>query len=578
MENKSEEKEKMLSKFIEPYVRTKIILGIILLLIIGSILLWIGFNKSENLYFYLLREIGKATIITALVSSTFKWYFGRQFALIEEEKEKTERQLHEEREEFEREKDELFREEVNNQLEILREKVLSQTKEIASQATCIDAIQAANVDRFYQNRGEASEDIKNTLLRESVEEIKMIGISLNDFMRDENEMLHQAWLSLRKYIEDDDPPVGSEKLDIKVLIIDYRSNGAYLRGKAEGEEGLDTRLPSDVADTMRDLLSLQKWFDISNSSNLQKRRVTFDAKVYRTCPILHLVWTPYAAFVQPYHFRPRHSKSRIPIIKYHNSGELDCVHQELNFHFQWIWNNAAVPLKDHMIMNCIGVDDAIREANINNIYYNTDESKTRIIKMIQKTDKILWIKGISLHSFFTHGDLYDALSNACRRKVDVKVLLINPNSHQAVLRSFREYLISHPNSQLSNYDDSARKSERLYMDTINSINFINIQLMRRIGYKTKFNVKLYESSPESFTLITDGEVLVEQYHYGKIIDRLTENQPDVILGGDVPVLEYQKMPDDKMHDKRRDPYKLFKDNFDYTFKYCSKHINEFNIR
>jgi len=206
----------------------------------------------------------------------------------------------------------------------------------------------------------------------------------------------------------------------------------------------------------------------------------------------------------------------------------------------------------------VGVAETVRDANISNMFYNYAESRARIIKLIEKTQKRLWIKGISLHSYFTYAnaDLIEAVINAYERNVDVKILLINPNSEQAKFRSFREYLMGHPDSQMEHLMKKARHGERLYTDTATSINFIRLQLKNRVQNR-ELGVKLYNSGPECFTLLTDEAVLVEQYHYGKITGSV---QTGLILGGDIPVTEYLKKQADQIADKKKDPYQLFMDS------------------
>jgi len=566
--NKIEEPE--LPKFVKPYVRLRVTLTIIVLVAIGIFLVLLGFGKTGQLFYYMCVEIGKAILFTVLVSTAINWYFKRQISILEREKQAVERQYQERTANYEAEKDELFRQTVNKQLDLLRTEVLGQTQGIAEQAVCFDALQAADVDRFYPNRDEASSGIKGALLQRGVTSIKLMGISLNDFMRDENPDLHEAWVGISRYIEEDKPPSDSEKLDIQVLIIDPRSEGAYLRSQAEGIKGADSRLNADVSDTMRDLYKLEKMANVSNNTH---RRVTFSARVYRTSPTMFLAWTPYAAFVQSYYFRPRHTKGHYPTINFHTSGKEESVHQELGFHFDWIWDKASTTLEEHLNLLNVGVAETVRDANISNMFYNYAESRARIIKLIEKTQKRLWIKGISLHSYFTYAnsDLIEAVIKAYERNVDVKILLINPNSEQAKFRSFREYLMGHPDSQMEHFDEKARHGERLYTDTATSINFIRLQLKNRILNK-ELGVKLYNSGPECFTLLTDEAVLVEQYHYGKITGSV---QTGLILGGDIPVTEYLKKQADQIADKKKDPYQLFMDSFEYVYDHCSIGFNEF---
>ncbi len=558
-------------KFIKGYVRLSVILAIIVLIFLGSLLIWSGFGRTDQLFYYILVEIGKAILLTIVVSTAINWYFRRQLSILDEEKKEVEREYQERKDKYEAEKDEQFRQTVNTQLDQLRGEVLGQTEDIAEQAICFDALQSAEVDRFYPNRDEAASYINDALLQRGVTSIKLMGISLNDFMRDENPELHEAWVGIKKYIEDDTPPGDAEQLDIQVLIIDPRSEGAYLRAKAEEIKGSTaSRLEADVRDTMRDLYALERKTCKAGNPG---RRVTFSAKVYRTSPTMFLAWTPYTTFIQSYHFRPSHSKACYPTIQYHNSGKDGCVHQELGFHFDWIWNNAATTVNEHLNLYNIGVADTIRVANISNMYYNPGESRARIIGLIERTQKNLWIKGISLHSYFTYAnaDLIEALIKAYERDVDVRILLINPNGEQAKFRSFREYLMSHPKSQLEHFDDKARRGERLYTDTTTSINFIQLQLRNRLPNR-ELGVKLYNSGPECFELLTDEAVLVEQYHYGKIAVPL---RTGLILGGDIPVTEYRKPCAEQITDMKKDPYQLYKDSFEYVYSHCSIGLDEF---
>ena len=75
-----------LPRYIKPYITVVIILGIIVILVVGTFLVWISFDKSNLLLFYLLREIGKAIIITGLVSTAINWYFKHHWSLLEKEK------------------------------------------------------------------------------------------------------------------------------------------------------------------------------------------------------------------------------------------------------------------------------------------------------------------------------------------------------------------------------------------------------------------------------------------------------------------------------------------------------------
>ena len=284
-------------------------------------------------------------------------------------------------------------------------------------------------------------------------------------------------------------------------------------------------------------------------------------------------------FVQQYYFRPRHSADiNIPVIQYHSKENSQVsgssIHDELNFHFNWIWDHASISLDEYFNDHLIGIDEGARESNIINIYYEKDlkqeRSRQRILHLISKTKKILWIKGISLKSFFKYGDLFDSISNACLiETLDIRILLIDPNSEQARLRSFREFLMIRSDSKLDEFSDDERKKQRLYKDTMDSIANISDHLKELNSSCTNHNFKarIFFSAAEAFTLITDDGALVEQYHYGKIRPTQSQDSKGKILGGDFPVVEYKRNDNDVF-----DPYRILKDHFNYIFNNCSSEL------
>ncbi len=543
-------------KFLEilkRFISTKLILASIILIVIGILLIILSFSRSgTNVFFFIMQETGKAIFITALISGAIKWYLTRQAMLLESEK------------------DRVFREQLSFSLNELKSKIIEQTQKMTKSSKSLDALRSANIAKVYEKRLTASEDIKATLEHKSVEQIKIIGISLNDFIRDEHSTIHMAWESIEGYIANDRPPEKSEKLTIQVLLIDPKSSGAYYRGMAESTEDLfKTRIDKDV------LSSLEHFYNLEKAAR-DNKNVSFKARIYRLPPILYLIWTPSTSYVQQYYFRPRHSGINIPVLKYYNQSGLDStessIHEELKFHFDYIWDRVSVSLDEYFVTYSLGTDNAIRKAKIKNIFYDQDISRNRIIHLIKNTNKILWIKGISLKSYFrSNSPLCMAIYDACKRNVeDIKILMIDPDSEQGEIRSFREYLINNPTGRSEDFVDDARKRQRLYKDTMDSIEFIEENLVEfSQNKKSNFQVRLFKSAPEAFILITDESVLVEQYHYGKI-DKDIEGMKK-ILGGDFPIFEYHKTTNGE-EEETFAPYKILKDHFEFVFNRCSRRI------
>jgi len=123
--------------------------------------------------------------------------------------------------------------------------------------------------------------------------------------------------------------------------------------------------------------------------------------------------------------------------------------------------------------------------------------------------------------------------------------------------------VTHENDNLDSFDDNRRKKQRLHRETYDSIENIKNDLVPSLEPERlkSFKVGLYNSAPEAFLLVTDEAVLVEQYHYGLIIEEAEHRR---ILGGNVPLTEYKK--------EEANIYQIFKDHFDYVCKYWTDFV------
>src|SRR4030042_2406883 len=305
----------------------------------------------------ILKLIGNSLLITGLVSIGTTYFIKKQSERVQEyHRKKFEEEisfalnnLHSAVTDLTK----IIRESVYDGIEIIRNEVSEQTRKITNYVGSLNDLNITGAVRLYKNRSEAKYDIKQTLTNEAVNEIKIIGISLNDLVRDEDEILHDAWENLEKYIRREGKRI--KRLDIKLLIIDPCSNGAYLRASAEAQRDyFAPRLFEDVITSMTHFRELEKLSDQKGGNDSQ---VSFEAKIYRTPPILYLVWTPNISFVQQYYFWPSHkSNINIPIIKYHKqTGSVHpgrYMHDELKDHFNWIWNHASITLSEFIDMHC----------------------------------------------------------------------------------------------------------------------------------------------------------------------------------------------------------------------------------
>jgi len=561
----SNEKTRLLDT-LRRFSALKVLLAAFSLFLIGGVVVYLTHERAaQSPLFYIFQEIGKGIIVTGIVSGAVKWYVTRQTVELD-------RGIIE----LDEQKEHAFRQESRKALSELREEVTRQTDRMVASASSLASLQEAGIVRAFFNREDAAADIKSAMVREGVTAIKLIGISLNDFVRDENSVLHSAIQDLEQRIADAASrarEVSDPVLTIQVLLVDPKSNGAFLRANAEGKGVLaKPRLVEDVEHSIDYFKELER---LSSGGS-----VRLQVRLYRYAPMLHLVWTPDVCFVQQYYFCSSHSAAiKVPVFKCERYAGTEVqtfsAIDDLEFHFDWLWKYASISASEYRQSHLEGVDTAIRQANIHNIYYDSAKSQKRILRLIEQTQKSLYIKGVSLHSFFRHGDLFNAIINACKRGVSVKVLLVDPNCEQARYRSFREYRILHKKATLTEFTETVQKSARLYSDTVQSIDFI--QKQTKLLDLTTLDARLYFSAAEAFCLITDTSVIVEQYHYGTI----SPNPYESLLGGDVPVIEYKNFtPEDEdigfltARDKVKDPYLLFKDHFDFVFEHCSKGLDD----
>ena len=465
--------------------------------------------------------------------------------------------------------------ELSDTLSRLEKELLEQTSKTAASAASLTAMQAAGMTRMYANRAEASKDIKSCLEAVDATDIRIIGVSLNDFLLDRNKDLHAAWLHLVRIIKSEGARRNGRELRIRVLLIDPRSNAAYLRAKAEEQGNAFKRLDGDVKK------AIEYFSDQLDSAT--DPSITFEVRLYRTTPDLFLVWTGASAFVQQYYFRPSHEGGiNIPVYRFSaTSSEGDSaesMHRELGFHFEWIWQEASVSLKEWLKGFSRGSDSALRDARIVNVFYDRKDCRERMLRLIRCANERVWLKGISLISFFKRdSDLYDAIFEACSRGLDVRVLLLDPNCNQAKYRSLREFQLSRPGTTLDGFTDEERRRQKLYRETTDAMDFISgecIPELEKHHPGHRLQARLYDCAPEAFILLVDDKALVEQYNYGKNVRQENAGHGRKVLGGDVPVFEFEKAPGGASED----PFEIFRDHYEFAFEFCARSFDKAVVR
>lgn len=554
--------EKGLLATVGNLVAKNLFLTMILTVILGVGLIVISFNDRDVSILHLVAfEAGKTLLVSTTIAIIAKWYLTRK----EVDFIGTHRKM----------QDEEYKQELNFALNQLQEKVSEQTSKIASYVSSLDTMQRCDMFRVYESRIEASHDIKSDILDCTNSKLRIIGVTLNDFLRPSPSGLHEAWQVIESYVRGDQL---TRPLDIKILLIDPSCEGAYHRAKAD--EMWSVRAGSLENSALESIKTLQRLVALAQGKNFIK----FDVRLYRTAPMLFLVHTDFVSYVQQYHFGGENNLNRnAPIICFHGRKSNDiqvCSMQErMEAHFDYLWENSSVGPDDYLKNHAQGCDIAIRRANVANMYYDPFLWKKRVFHLMESANERLYLKGITLHSFFSDGELFDSFSKVAGRPgLKVRVMLIDPECEQAKMRSFREYLLKHPNANWHDFcNKKIYKRETLYVHTKESMeNMLN--LLEELSASQKscdIGVKKFISAPEGFMLLTDQSVLVEQYHYGKI--RVPKQNDDTIqskiLWGEVPALEYSKP---NLQTTSEVPFRnlhlLFEDHFLFVYNNFAEEI------
>jgi hypothetical protein len=475
-----------------------------------------------------------------------------------------------------------MREQVENQLQLIAGEVETQTARsiaaVSSLVSSLAAMRESAVTQAYPSRDQAAGDMARVVQDPEVNRVELIAVSLNSFLRNPGP-LNDAWRHLEELIQGKKPLSNtSGRLDIKVLIIDPNCVGAQLRSRGESRvaAAIAGQLQTEARETAEHLLRLKQ-----SSQNADHTGVSFDFRLYRTPPIFFLLHTNVASYSQPYYFwssRQLETEAPNPVLCFKGRPELrwaSAFQDQLDDHFQWLWAHAAVTAEDVLEESQHGVDRGLHSAGAINVFSNPEDGKKRILSALAGTRKRVFIQGISLDSFFDQGSpLFDSIARLVEAgEVEIKCLILDPESEQAKYRAYREYLMSGPEVPFEEFAKNGNLYHRsqLYRDTQSTLENIRLVLAPRADHR--FQIRLYRSAPSCFMLLADDRVLVEQYHYGKASDG-TEKFP-VILGKQMPLIEYG-LPGDDLYeqDPVRNPVKLLEDHFLFVFNRCSRPPDE----
>lgn len=505
-------------------VINKLFLGTITLLIIGTVLLVIAYTLSlpPSLSFIhdLAKQVGAGVLVTGVISGLLQILIVRAYNKFVDQNSR------------------FLRDDVTKSLEDVKRDIEEQTDTLVQTVASLEAMSKLGIVRVYSKRQDARADMINDIQDPTISHVYLIGISLNDFIGGKDRHFNQVWTTIIEYIEGIRPlPKHTKCLDIKVLVIDPHCHGAHLRSFGENRQpgASSSRLYAEVGGTIHDLLALQK----TAEQNWQKTGVTFEFRLYRLPPLLFLFSTDKVSYIEPYYFwASRAVDTSMPFLRC-GDGQIAALHQGMHDHFELIWEHASVAASQYDDQCNLGLDEGLHLSGAVNVFHDHRLARPRIHWLLEHANQRVYIQGISLRSYFDGRDLNRAIKTLVEAEnVDVKVLLLHPDSEQARYRSYREYLLNKPPLTFETYQQNPElhKNSDLYRHTNQTIEGI-----LSLQPHAKFRFRLYNSAPTNFMLLIDNTLIVEQYHYGDLRSPRASTVSN-ILGEDTTIFEYTCEP------------------------------------
>jgi hypothetical protein len=477
-----------------------------------------------------------------------------------------------------------LKDEITKKLESVREEIKGQTENLVKTSKSLQAMESLGISRLYQKRGEAIDEIKQDLEDLRLSTIQLIGISLNDFVQG-NGVFHDIWKIIAEYARGlQQIPQPKGKLNIQVLIIDPDCQGAYLRATGERREAgaatVSSRLALDLhftKDSLNEIEEAVKSIENSMKALGEDASVSFAFRFYQVPPICFLVRTDVSSYVQSYYFwDSRDPATPMPLVRFAKESEL---HHGMGKHFEWLWNNASISSQRYIEQHRVGADKGLRERGVINMFHTAKDAVDRILWLIGHTEEVLYLQGFSLRAYFDgDGQFYRTIRKVAeKKKVKIKVLLIDPNSVQAQYRSWREHILLQEEKgeiplSFEEFKAGPYQKAQLYSDTERSVRWL--RSIASLSSTETFHFKWFDTAPYCFMMMSDESVLVEQYHYGKVSELVGTE----ILGRDMPIHEYKRY--EHIHDciDIDDPstplqtYALMKSHFEFVFEKCAYEI------
>jgi Helix-turn-helix domain len=451
----------------------------------------------------------------------------------------------------------------------LTEKAARSALDLHSRTASEAVLTRVGASGFFTDTEDMATEMSRALADPSLTEVRLLGLSLSNWFGGRGRHRGTDWPGQRLerlLLGKEAGPARTGGIRVRVLLIDPSCLGLRLLTYGAGRDTSEEleRLRNEIGETAQHLSRLSGDIARHTSNSLQLR-------FSRTVPPFFLFATQQSAFTRPYYQGlATDSDASAAAAVWHFSTD-SSPYQATCRHFDTVWDADSVPSDELLRHKSIGTDRGISESGIVNIYTNRVSAQERIEWLVAHAKDRVWVQGVSL-SHHLNPPLEEIMLSLLRRpSVDTRVLILDPDSDQAVRKSYRDYLLDQKDGAAADYasyaqDKDCHKSSLIYEKLRYSTQrFARMSAGAAAG---NFHVRHYACAPTSYVLIADHHALIEQFHYGKPVSAEDSIQAQLQLAREMPLIEYAR-PESVLFKSKPwfNPTAVIEDHFSQVFQH-----------
>jgi hypothetical protein len=404
----------------------------------------------------------------------------------------------------------------------------------------------------------------------AVTDVRLLGLSLSTFFGGRRHSRGPDWPGqrLERLLLGEEPaPQRRAGIHVRVLLVDPACLSLrLLTHGAGGESGEElVRLRNEIHEVADHLNRLSR--EVADRRNGNSLHVRF----YRAAPPFFLFAARQGVFTHSYYHGLAADPRAVAAAAVWRFSADSSAYQATCRHFDAIWDTDSVPCDEFLLDKAIGTDQGIGESGILNIYTDLESAQERIRWLISHAKQRVWLQGVSLSHHLSPPLAEVMLGLLQSDSIDTRVLILDPESDQAIRKSYRDYLLDQDGGAVIDYDTYAK--DRHLHSTSQFYAGLRHSGQRFQGMSAKaaagnFQVRQYACAPTSYILIADDHALMEQFHYGKPVAAGGSIKAQLRLAREMPLIEYGSPGTDLFASKPwLNPLAVIEDHFSQVFEH-----------